>query len=153
MGGSTCHWPHTSPYHRIHSTKSLCLAFVFFIEYSPLGLGFEYFIYTVLQCDLPLLRPHCGEARQAEIWTWDGWSIKAGTLTTWPPHLLKDHHTTFLDQHTSFLSYFLLFRHFWGYNCTLVDHFKLRESAHKNAGCPSLTNYNQPLLVVEIVFV
>ena len=30
--------------------------------YSPPRPGFYYIIYTVLQCDLPPLRPHCGEA-------------------------------------------------------------------------------------------
>ena len=31
----------------------------FFVDLKPTE---AYFIYTVLQCDLPPLRPHCGEA-------------------------------------------------------------------------------------------
>ena len=34
----------------------------FFYSFTARGLRFFYIIYTVLQCDLPPLRPHCGEA-------------------------------------------------------------------------------------------
>ena len=61
------------------------LRIYFFISF----IWFYYIIYTVLQCDLPPLRPHCGEApgrdsnlgRAAhEAWTLD--------TTPRPPHLL-----------------------------------------------------------------
>ena len=44
--------------HNVYTVLSVQDTFLFFFF---LGLGF-YFIFTVLQCDLPPLRPHCWEA-------------------------------------------------------------------------------------------
>ena len=52
----------------------------FFSVTAHRGLGFYYNICTVLQCGLPPLRPHCGEAPRADIRTWDARSTR-------PPHL------------------------------------------------------------------
>ena len=60
------------PKQRYCTVYTVQYMFLFFVFYSP--LRFRVFIilfFTVLQCDLPPLRPHCGEA---EIRTWDGQS-------------------------------------------------------------------------------
>ena len=60
--------------------------FLFRYLYSPPRPRVLYFICTVLQCDLPPLRPHCGEAR-AENRTRDGRSRgkDSNHQTTTPP--------------------------------------------------------------------
>ena len=58
-----------------------CEKVTFYFIFYFLSFYWVFIIYTVLQCDLPPLRPHCGEAR-------DGRS-EAGQLTTRPPDLHK----------------------------------------------------------------
>ena len=70
-----------------------CYLNFFFIAHQ--GLGFQYFICTVLQCDLPPLRPHCMDGGPGLIFEPGTGSLEAGTLTTRLPHLLRDHHTPF----------------------------------------------------------
>ena len=48
---------------------------------------FYLFFSSLIQCDLPPLRPHCGEAPRPEIRARDG-DLAAETLTTRPPQLL-----------------------------------------------------------------
>ena len=61
-----------------------------------LFIGFYYIIYTVLQCDLAPLRPHCGDSPRAEIRTRAGWPRGGGTTRPRPPH----HTTTLFGQAT-----------------------------------------------------
>ena len=67
---------------------SFCVSlFLRFTAYR--GLGFYYIIYTVLQCDLPPLSPHCGKP-QAEIRTRVGRSRgRDSDHYSRPPKLLK----------------------------------------------------------------
>ena len=52
------------------------------------GLGFKHFIFTVLQCALPPLRPHCGEASCRNSNLRRAIQRQRETLTTTPLHLL-----------------------------------------------------------------
>ena len=70
----------------ICSQWSLCIVNLYLFKKifctAHLGLGFYYIICTVLQCDLPPLRPHFGEApRPGPRFEPRTGSLDAGTLT------------------------------------------------------------------------
>ena len=63
-------------YHqRIRSNKQKQKIVFTFTAHRGLGILIHY-LYSITQCDLPPLRPHCGEAPRAEIRTRDGRSTK-----------------------------------------------------------------------------
>ena len=59
------------------------------------GLGFLYIIYAVLQCDLPPLRPHCGEAPDRDLNPGQA-DLVAGLLTT---RMINTEKTEIVDIH------------------------------------------------------
>ena len=56
------------------------------ILFLNLFLGFDFIIYTVLQCDLPPIRPHFGEAPGRD--SNPGRAARGRDTTPRPPHLL-----------------------------------------------------------------
>ena len=63
-------------------------AFFIIIFYSPLRLMcFYFYLYSTIKCDLPPLRPHCGDAPQTLIRTQDRQSRIRDT-----DHYTVDHH-------------------------------------------------------------
>ena len=78
--------------------------FTFTAHRRPTGF-FKYIIYAVLECVLPPLRTHCGEAPRPRFEPGTG-DLEERTLTTRPctslPHLMRNYHL-----HCTFI--FLLF--------------------------------------------
>ena len=75
-----------------HFCKQTNLIIFFFVELQPTeALGFNTLsMYSVLQYDLPPLRPHYGEApAPGPIFEPGTGDPEAGTLTTRPPHLFN----------------------------------------------------------------